>query len=387
MPDRSPDDLARRDDDRAFALHRGGKLAVVPRVALEGAADLALAYTPGVGRVAQAIADQPHLVGDYTGRRNTVAILTNGTAVLGLGDVGPAAALPVMEGKAMLFKQFAGIDGVPLCVRAPTVDELVAIGTAIAPSYGGINLEDVAAPMCFEAERRLQDAVDIPVFHDDQHGTAIVVLAAALGAARAVGKRLADMTVTVLGAGAAGTASARLLVEAGVGEVIGFDREGVLHQGMTGLNEAKRWFAEHVNRDGRAGGVHDALKGADLLLGLSGPGVVEPWMLADMADDAVVFALANPVPEVMPDEVPSNVAVVATGRSDFPNQINNVLAFPGVFRGLLDIGARRCTTAMKLAAAHALADLVTAPTPQRIVPGAFEPGVADAVAGAVRRAA
>jgi malate dehydrogenase (oxaloacetate-decarboxylating) len=315
MPDRSPGDLARRDDDPAFALHRGGKLAVVPRVALEGAADLALAYTPGVGRVAQAIADQPHLVGDYTGRRNTVAILTNGTAVLGLGDVGPAAALPVMEGKAMLFKQFAGIDGVPLCVRAPTVDDLVAIGTAIAPSYGGINLEDVAAPMCFEVERRLQDAVDIPVFHDDQHGTAIVVLAAVLGAARAVGKRLADMTVTVLGAGAAGTASARLLVEAGIGEVIGFDREGVLHQGMTGLNEAKRWFAEHGNPDGRTGDAHDALKGADLLLGLSGPGVVESWMLADMADDAVVFALANPVPEVMPHDVPSNVAVVATGAA------------------------------------------------------------------------
>jgi malate dehydrogenase (oxaloacetate-decarboxylating) len=373
--------------DPAFDVHEGGKLAVASRVPLDGPADLALAYTPGVGRVSQAIADDPSLVWRFTGRRNTVAVLTNGTAVLGLGDIGPAAALPVMEGKAVLFKQFAGIDAYPICVDARTVDELVAIGTALAPTFGGINLEDIAAPACFEVERRLQDAVDIPVFHDDQHGTAIVVVAAALNAARAVGKRLDDMTVTVVGTGAAGAACARLLADVGVGDIIGFDREGVLHRGLAGLSEAKRWFAEHGNHDGRTGGIHDAIKRSDLLLGLSGPGIVEPWMLTDMADDAIVFAMANPTPEVMPGDVPPNVAVVATGRSDFPNQINNVLAFPGVFRGLLDTGAPRCTTAMKLAAAEALAALVPDPTPARIVPGAFDPGVADAVADAVRRLA
>jgi malate dehydrogenase (oxaloacetate-decarboxylating) len=370
--------------DPAFALHVGGKLAIASRVPVDGPADLSLAYTPGVGRVSQAIADEPDLVWDYTGRGNAVAVLTNGTAVLGLGDIGPEAALPVMEGKAVLFKRFGGIDAYPICVAGRSIDEMVAIGTAIAPTFGGINLEDIAAPACFEIERRLQDAVDIPVFHDDQHGTAIVVLAAALNAARVVGRPLADMTVTVVGTGAAGVACAQLLAEVGVGDIIGVDREGVLHRGRPGLTPTKRWFVEHGNRHGRTGGVHDALKGADLVLGLSGPGVVEAAWLADMADDAVVFAMANPVPEVMPADMPDNVAVVATGRSDFPNQINNVLAFPGVFRGLLDTRARRCTPAMKLAAARALAGLVTDPVPERIVPGAFEPGVAEAVAAAVR---
>jgi malate dehydrogenase (oxaloacetate-decarboxylating) len=388
MPDHPPSgDAPRLTTDPAFGRHEGGKLAVASRVPLDGPADLSLAYTPGVGRVSQAIADDPSLVWRYTGRRNNVAVLTNGTAVLGLGDIGPVAALPVMEGKAVLFKQFAGIDAYPICVAARTVDELVAVGTALAPTFGGINLEDIAAPACFEVERRLQAAVDIPVFHDDQHGTAIVVLAAALNAARVVGKRLADMTVTVVGTGAAGVACARLLAEVGVGDFVGFDREGVLHPGLTGLPPSKRWFAERGNRDGRSGGVHDALKGSDLLLGLSGPRIVAPWMLADMADDAVVFAMANPTPEVMPADVPANVTVVATGRSDFPNQINNVLAFPGVFRGLLDSGASRCTTAMKLAAAAALAELVPDPTRSRIVPSAFDPGVAEAVAGAVRAVA
>jgi malate dehydrogenase (oxaloacetate-decarboxylating) len=292
-----------------------------------------------------------------------------------------------MEGKAVLFKRFAGIDAYPICVEARTVDELVAVGTALAPTFGGINLEDIAAPACFEVERRLQDAVDIPVFHDDQHGTAIVVVAAALNAARVVGKRLADMTITVVGTGAAGAACARLLDEVGVGDIVGFDREGVLHRGVPGLSGAKRWFAEHTNRDGRTGGIHDAVKRSDLLLGLSGPGIVAPWMLLDMADDAIVFAMANPTPEIMPGDVPANVAVVATGRSDFPNQINNALAFPGVFRGLLDTSAPSCTTAMKLAAADALAALVPDPTPDRIVAGAFDPGVAAAVADAVRRVA
>jgi malate dehydrogenase (oxaloacetate-decarboxylating) len=381
----SPGDALRRDvSDPAFRAHEGGKLAVAARAPLDGPADLALAYTPGVGRVSQAIADDPALVWRYTGRRNTVAVLTNGTAVLGLGDIGPQAALPVMEGKAVLFKQFAGIDAYPICVEARSVDELVAIGTALAPTFGGINLEDIAAPACFEVERRLQDAVDIPVFHDDQHGTAIVVLAAALNAAHVVGKRLADMTITVVGTGAAGAACARLLHHSGIGDIVGFDREGVLHRGLSGLSEAKRWFVEHGNADDRTGGIEDAIKGADLLLGVSGPGIVEPEMLGHMADGAVVFAMANPVPEVMPSDVPANVAVIATGRSDFPNQINNVLAFPGVFRGLLDTGAPQCTTAMKVAAAKALAGLVPDPSPARIIPGAFEPGVTEAVAGAIR---
>jgi len=381
----SSSDAACRDP--AFAAHVGGKLTVSGRAPLEGPADLALTYTPGVGRVSQAIADDPSLVWSYTGRRNTVAVLTNGTAVLGLGDIGPEAALPVMEGKAVLFKQFAGIDAYPICVEARTVEELVAVGTALAPTFGGINLEDIAAPACFEVERRLQDAVGIPVFHDDQHGTAIVVLAAALNAARAVGKSLEDMTVTVVGTGAAGSACARLLHELGVGDIVGYEREGVLHRGLTDLTEAKRWFADHGNRDGRTNRLEDAINGADLLLGLSGPGIVEPAMLTHMADGAIVFAMANPTPEIMPADVPDNIAVVATGRSDFPNQINNLLAFPGVFRGLLDTGAPRCTTAMKLAAARALAALVPDPTPERIIPGAFDPGVADAVAAAVRREA
>lgn len=372
------------DADPAFALHRGGKMGTAPRVAIAGPAELALAYTPGVGRVSQAIADEPDHVWNYTGRSNTVAVLTNGTAVLGLGDIGPAAALPVMEGKAILFHQFAGIDAVPICVDARSVEALVALGTALAPTFGGINLEDVASPACFEVERRLQDAVDIPVFHDDQHGTAIVVGAGVLNAARMTGRAVADVTVTIVGAGAAGTAVGRLLHRLGVGNVIGVDRRGVLHRRMDGLAEHHRWFAEHGNRDGRTGGVHEGLKGADVLIGLSGPGVIRPEWLLDLADDAAVFCLANPVPEVMPHEVPGNVAVVATGRSDFPNQINNVLAFPGVFRGLLDARARRCPPTLEEAAARALAGMIDRPRPDRILPGAFEPGVAATVADAVR---
>ncbi len=375
------------DDDPAFALHRGGKIAVAARCQVDDAATLALAYTPGVGRVSQAIAQDPELVWDYTARRNTVAVLTNGTAVLGLGDIGPAAALPVMEGKSVLFRQFAGIDAYPICIDARSVDEVVAIATALAPTFGGINLEDIAAPECFEIERRLQDAVDIPVFHDDQHGTAIAVLAALINATRVVAKPFADLTVTIVGTGAAGLAVGQLLAAVGVADIIGVDREGILHPSLPDLPEHKRWFADHGNRDGRTGGVHEAIKGADVLIGLSAAGVVERDWLLDMADDAIVFAMANPTPEVMPCDVPANVAVVATGRSDFPNQINNVLAFPGVFRGLLEARAPRCTTAMKIAAAGALAALVTEPTFDRIVPSAFDEGVASAVAAAIVSAA
>ena len=369
--------------DATFALHEGGKVTIAPRTPIRGPEDLAMAYTPGVGRVSQAIADDHELVWRYTGRRNAVAVLSNGTAVLGLGDIGPEAAMPVMEGKAVLFKQFGGVDAYPLCVNGRTVDEVVAVGLAVAPTFGGINLEDIKAPECFEIERRLQDALDIPVFHDDQHGTAIVALAALRNAAVVVGKPLADLRVVIVGTGAAGVACGQLIHHVGVADVIGVDSTGILHAGRTGLHESKQWFVDHGNRDGRTGGVREALAGADVLLGLSGPGVIEPAWLTEMAADAIVFAMANPIPEVMPELMPANVAVVATGRSDYPNQINNVLAFPGVFRGLLDVRATRCTVEMKLAASAALAAFVPEPTAERILPGPFEPGVAEAVAEAV----
>jgi malate dehydrogenase (oxaloacetate-decarboxylating) len=387
-----PDSVEMTDpsaDDPAFALHEGGKLSIASRVPIDGPDDLSLAYTPGVGRVSQAVADEPDRVWNLTGRGNAVAVLSNGTAVLGLGDIGPEAAMPVMEGKAVLFKQFGAVDAYPVCVDARTVDEMVAIGKAIAPTFGGINLEDIKAPECFEIERRLQAELDIPVFHDDQHGTAIVALAALINAARVVGKRLEELTVTIVGTGAAGVAVAELLHDArvgqdGTGDIIGVDSTGILHRERTGLTPTKQWFVDNGNCDERRGGVREALQNADVLLGLSGPGIIEPEWLAEMADDAIVFAMANPTPEVMPELMPDNVAVIATGRSDFPNQINNVLAFPGVFRGLLDVRATRCTIEMKRAAADALADLVPEPTPERIIPGAFEPGVADGVAEAVR---
>jgi malate dehydrogenase (oxaloacetate-decarboxylating) len=390
-----PRDVARTDpsaDDPAFELHRGGKLSIASRVPIDGPDDLSLAYTPGVGRVSQAVADEPDRVWSLTGRGNAVAVLSNGTAVLGLGDIGPEAAMPVMEGKAVLFKQFGGVDAYPVCVDAPTVDEMVAVGRAIAPTFGGINLEDIKAPECFEIERRLQAELDIPVFHDDQHGTAIVALAALINAAELVGKPLEELTVAIVGTGAAGVAVAELLHDArvgqdGTGDIIGVDSRGILHRDRENLTPTKQWFVEHGNCGDRRGGAREAIRGADVLLGLSGPGIIEAEWLSDMADDAIVFAMANPTPEVMPELMPSNVSVIATGRSDFPNQINNVLAFPGVFRGLLDVQATRCTIEMKRAAADALADLVRDPAPDRIIPGAFEPGVAEAVAAAVRAVA
>ena len=390
-----PDSVEMTDpysDDPAFAFHAGGKMRIESRVPLNGPEDLSLAYTPGVGRVSQAVADEPDRVWALTGRSNAVVVLSNGTAVLGLGNIGPEAAMPVMEGKAVLFKEFGGVDAYPLCVNATTVDEMVAIGKAVAPTYGGINLEDIKAPECFEIERRLQDELDIPVFHDDQHGTAIVALAALINAAKVVGKRVEEMRVAIIGTGAAGVAVAELLHDAGVGcggtgDIIGVDSTGILHRGRAGLTPTKQWFVDNGNADDRRGGVHEALKGADVLLGLSGPGVIEAEWLAEMTDDAIVFAMANPTPEVMPELMPPNVAVVATGRSDYPNQINNVLAFPGVFRGMLDVHATRCTIEMKHAASDALASLVPDPTADRVIPGAFEPGVADAVAEAVRKKA
>jgi malate dehydrogenase (oxaloacetate-decarboxylating) len=375
--------------DRVFDRHLGGKIEVTPKFAVLTRDDLSMAYTPGVGRVCTAIAEQPELVWDYTIKKNSVAVLTDGTAVLGLGDIGAEAAMPVMEGKAMLFKQLANVDAYPVCVRTSGVEELVAVGKAIAPGFGGINLEDVAAPVCFEVERRLQEELDIPVFHDDQHGTAIVSLAALYGAAEVVGKKLEDLNVVFLGMGAAGVACVKLWQYAGVGNFIGCDRHGIVSRDRTDLNAEKRSIAESTNADDRRGGLEEALVGADVLVGVSGPGLVKPEWVAKMAPKAIVFAMANPIPEIMPEEMPDNVAVVATGRSDYANQINNVLVFPGLFRGLLDSRARSVDMSMKVAASRALADIVALDGASRdyIVPSIFDARVVPAVAQAVKRAA
>jgi malate dehydrogenase (oxaloacetate-decarboxylating) len=375
--------------DRTFLLHLHGKLEVRSTVPLKTRDDLSMAYTPGVARVCRAIADHPEDVRQLTIKGNTVAIVTDGSAVLGLGDIGPEAALPVMEGKAVLFKEFAGVDAWPVCLRAGGVDEIVDIVTAIAPVYGGINLEDISAPRCFEIEDRLRERLDIPVFHDDQHGTAIVVLAALHNALRLVGKRLEDLSVVMSGAGAAGVAVARLLHRVGVEDVVVADRAGVLGPGREGLTPTKRWLAEETNPHRRAGSLADALEGADVFVGVSGPDVLAPEDLERMADDAIVFALANPDPEVDPAAARERAAVVATGRSDHPNQINNVLAFPGIFRGALDARSRFITEDMKVAAARAIADVVGEHELRAtyIIPSVFDERVAPAVADAVRREA
>jgi malate dehydrogenase (oxaloacetate-decarboxylating) len=375
--------------DRVFDRHLGGKIEVTPKFPVLTRDDLSMAYTPGVGRVCTAIAEQSALVWDYTIKSNSVAVLTNGTAVLGLGDLGPEAAMPVMEGKAMLFKQLANVDAYPICVRTSGVEELVAVGKAIAPGFGGINLEDVAAPVCFEVERRLQDELDIPVFHDDQHGTAIVSLAALYGAAEVVGKRLEDLRAVFLGMGAAGVACVKLWQHAGVGHFIGVDRHGIVSPDRTDLNPEKRSIAETTNPEGLRDELQQALAGADVFVGVSGPGLVKPAWVASMAKGAIVFAMANPIPEIMPEEMPDNVEVVATGRSDYANQINNVLVFPGMFRGLLDSRARSVNMAMKVAAARALADIVAddGVSPDHIVPSIFDARVVPAVARGVHKAA
>jgi malate dehydrogenase (oxaloacetate-decarboxylating) len=379
----------RKVSDRTFLLHLGGKIEVAPKIALRNRDELSRAYTPGVARVCLAIADNPDDARRLTIKRNTVAVVTDGSAVLGLGNIGPAAALPVMEGKAALFKRFGDVDAWPVVLDTQDVNEIVAIVRAIAPAYGGINLEDIAAPRCFEIENRLRDLLDIPVFHDDQHGTAIVVLAALTNALRVVGKDLKSVRVVVSGAGAAGTAIIKLLLRQGVGDVIAYDRIGALHKGMDGLSGAWQWLAENTNRSGYSGDLRGALVDADVFIGVSAPNLLTGDDIARMAPDAIVFALANPDPEVDPREARKHAAVVATGRSDQPNQINNVLAFPGVFRGMLDAGARAFTEEMALAAARAIADTVK---PEKlnssvIVPGVFDPTVAPAVAAAVRAAA
>ncbi|HEY3504211.1 MAG TPA: NADP-dependent malic enzyme [Actinocatenispora sp.] len=376
-----------RTDDPVFALHEGGKLAVAATTPLTTPEDLSRAYTPGVAEVSRAIAEDPSLARRYTWVANTVAVVTDGTAVLGLGDIGPRAAMPVMEGKAVLFKQFAGVDAVPICLDTTDPDEIVETVTRLAPSFGGINLEDISAPRCFDIERRLDAALDIPVFHDDQHGTAVVVLAALRNAARLLARDLAGLSVVVSGAGAAGVAVTRMLAEAGVADIVVCDSRGVLSADRSGLTPVKAALAAETNPRGVTGSIGDALRGADVLVGVSG-GRVEEAAVAGMAPDSIVFALANPTPEVHPDVAHRYAAVVATGRSDFPNQINNVLAFPGIFRGALDAGARTISPAMKLAAAEAVAAVAADDLrADRIVPSALDPRVAPAVAHAVAAAA
>ncbi len=377
-------------NDPVFALHVGGKMEIASRVALNGPDELSLAYTPGVARVCEAIAEDADLAADYTWVSNVVGIVTDGTAVLGLGDIGPKAAMPVMEGKAVLFKQFGGVDAVPICLDTVDVDEIVETVVRLAPSFGGINLEDISAPRCFEIEERLKQRLDIPVFHDDQHGTAVVVLAALENALRLTGRLMETTRVVVSGAGAAGVAVSRILLAAGISDVTVLDRAGVLASSRGVLNDSKRAIAEATaDLTGRSGTLADVMVGADVFVGVSG-GTVPEEIVATMAPDAIVFGLANPNPEVHPDVAHRHARVVATGRSDFPNQINNVLAFPGIFRGAFDARATAITEGMKLAAADALASIVAdVATEDLIIPSPFDPRVgpmvAEAVAAAARR--
>jgi len=375
--------------DRTFLLHLGGTIAVEPKVALKTRDDLSMAYTPGVARISMAIAKDPSLARKLTIKRNTVAVVTDGSAVLGLGNIGPEAALPVMEGKALLFKRFANIDAWPVCLATQDVDEIVRIVQCIAPVYGGINLEDISAPRCFEIEARLRDLLDIPVFHDDQHGTATVVYAALFNALRVVGKEMKDIRVVVLGVGAAGVAISKLLLAEGVGDIIGVNRNGILQEDDTRLDEDRRWLAAHTNVDKRTGDLTDAMTGADVFIGVSGPNLVTEEHLKVLAPKSIVFALANPDPEVDPMLARKYAAIVATGRSDEPNQINNVLAFPGIFRGLLDVGASKITEEIEIAAGRAIADVVKENelSADYIVPTVFNPIVVTAVAEAVEKVA
>jgi malate dehydrogenase (oxaloacetate-decarboxylating) len=380
--------------DRTFLMHVGGKIEQHNKHAVKTRDDLSMAYTPGVARVCKAIQDQPDKAFQYTIKRNTVAVVSDGTAVLGLGDIGPRAAMPVMEGKAVLLKEFAGVDGFPICLDTKDPEEIIAIVKAIAPTFGGINLEDISAPRCFEIEDRLRAELDIPVFHDDQHGTAVVVLAALMNAAKLVEKDLASMKVLVVGLGAAGIAVTKILLSAGITDVIGCDSKGALHTERAdyvdgSMPEIKRWYAETTNSEKRFGGPADVIDGCDLFIGLSGGKVMPASALSKMADDAIVFAMANPDPEIDPEEAEPYAKIIATGRSDYPNQINNVLCFPGLFRGALDVRARDITEGMKLAAAQAIAAIVK---PEElascyIIPSVFNRDVAPAVAEAVAREA
>jgi malate dehydrogenase (oxaloacetate-decarboxylating) len=384
-----PGAVVSKFSDRTFLMHLGGKIEVNPKVPLQHRDDLARAYTPGVARVCMAIVEHPEDVRRLTIKRNTVAVVTDGSAVLGLGNIGAAAALPVMEGKAALFKRFGGVDAWPVCLDTQDPDEIVAIVKAIAPVYGGINLEDISAPRCFDIEARLREQLDIPVFHDDQHGTAIVVLAALTNALRVVDKRLEDVRIVVSGVGAAGQAIIRLLLTRGARHIIGCGRTGAVHAGHEDMEPFRKWIAEHTNEERRDGTLKEMMPGADVFIGVSAPNLLTGEDIAAMADGAIVFALANPVPEVDPLEASKYAAVIATGRSDMPNQINNVLVFPGFFRGLLDSGAPDPTDPMLIAAAEAIASQVSPDqlNATYIVPSVFDPAVAPAVAAAVRAAA
>ena len=378
-----------RVSDRTFLIHLGGKIEIRSKIPLKTRDDLSMAYTPGVARISQAIADDPETAWNLTIKQNTVAVVSDGTAVLGLGDIGPEAAMPVMEGKALLFKEFGGVDAWPICLATKDPDEIVGICKAIAPGFGGINLEDISSPRCFDIESRLQAELDIPVFHDDQHGTAIVVLAALVNALEVVGKRLEDVSVVITGVGAAGVATADALLAAGARHIVGCDHDGTVYAGRPGLPPHKAAFAERTNSAGLACSADEALEGADVYIGLSAPGAVSPEGVRRMAEEAIVFAMANPVPEVEPEAIQDAVAVVATGRSDYPNQINNVLAFPGVFRGALDVRAAAITSEMKVAAAHAIASVIPKDElgPEYVVPSVFNRDVTPRVAADVATAA
>jgi malate dehydrogenase (oxaloacetate-decarboxylating) len=376
--------------DRTFLMHLGGKIEVVSKIPLKTRADLSMAYTPGVARVCQAIHKDPEKAFILTIKKNMVAVVTDGTAVLGLGDIGPAAAMPVMEGKAQLFKEFAGVDAFPIALSTKDPDEIVRTIKAISTAFGGINLEDISAPRCFEIEDRLKEELDIPVFHDDQHGTAVVVLAALINALKIVEKEMSEIKVVVNGVGAAGVACTKIVMAAGVKNIIGCDQQGAIYRGRREhMNWVKEWYAQNTNPNEERGTIHDVIKGADVFLGLSVPGVITVEDIQKMASRPIVFAMANPIPEIMPEEADPYVAVMATGRSDYPNQINNVLCFPGIFRGALACRASSINEEMKLAAAHAIAGIITdnERRPDYIVPSVFDKRVAEAVARDVEEAA
>ncbi len=375
--------------DRTFLLHIGGKIEIQSKIPVKNRDDLSRVYTPGVARVCMAIHEDPSKAYQLTIKRNTVAVVTDGTAVLGLGDIGPEAALPVMEGKAMLFKQFADVDAFPICLNTKDPDEIVNIVKSIAPSFGGINLEDISSPRCFEIENRLRQELDIPVFHDDQHGTAVVLLAGLINACKITGKRMENLRIVVVGIGAAGVACTKMVQTAGVKNVIGVDRDGIIVPGQTYSNTVWKWYAENTNPEHRQGDLNAAIEGADVFIGVSGPGVLRIEHLKKMAKDPIVFAMANPYPEISPEEAESYVRIMATGRSDYPNQINNVLCYPGIFRGALDARASDINEAMKLAAAHAIANCVEEDqlNEQYIIPSVFNKEVITEVSKAVAEAA
>ena len=376
--------------DRTFLMHLGGKIEIASKMQLKTRSDLSMAYTPGVARVCEAIAKDPEKVYNLTIKKNMVAVITDGTAVLGLGDIGPAAAMPVMEGKCQLFKEFGGVDAFPICLNTKDPHEIIETIKNISVVFGGINLEDISAPRCFEIEDRLKEELDIPVFHDDQHGTAVVVLAALMNALKIVGKKMEDIKVVVNGVGAAGVACSKIVMAAGVKTIVGCDQTGAIYEGRKeNMNWVKDWYARNTNPSKETGSIHDVIKGADVFLGLSAPGVIDVNDLKNMAKDPIVFAMANPTPEIMPEDATGLVAVMATGRSDYPNQINNVLCFPGIFRGALNCRASQINEEMKIAAATAIADIIGPDElhPDYIIPSVFDRRVGEAVAAKVEEAA